>query len=653
MNKNFITWLLIAIIPICVFSAEPEQKQKKDIQEVFFAGVNLFQQGRYQEAIFAFKSFFEQEKELSLVQCEQGENPKTASLQTMEGYKISELYQQAANLYPMALWYCGYQEESLSSFNSFYKKELLNLQGLKNYTLAALKTKNYNRALELATESSSWYVAALAAFGLENWSTAEAFFQKALTESHDTSFPMEDFYLHYYLGLAQFRQGHWDVAFATLESLYADYPSHSLSWIAAQVAIHCATQLYYQEKSYSWWEKGIVLAEKLVASTAGGSSVEQGRDLRQLHLQAVLLTSGLYRDGGQNTKALALLHPYRRGQEEEALSCSLLTAEIYTSEGMFQEALNEYQYLEQVADKEGDLAQMAIYRQGEILYSLEDYLAAAKAFSLYRSTYPSGTYSEAALYFNGEALGKGGFLDQAILCHETMVQQFPTSSFVFPSKISLVDLYRTKGEYQQALHHGNQLLASHPEQARAAGIEGRVVELGLLEQGISSEKAALLSRYQMVGGSGTGEGRRLGVELAKLYLESSGEEALAESLLEAIFAAMGIGTSEDFDQKLERLETLIPRGEEETAAQGFFLLAHIHRQKEGYRQAAQLFLQAAQLYLIAGDTDFFQDSAAAALYRGAESFDVAGMKGDSRAVAQQLASLFPQSTWTQAAQIFL
>ena len=48
-----------------------------------------------------------------------------------------------------------------------------------------------------------------------------------------------------------------------------------------------------------------------------------------------------------------------------------------------------------------------------------------------------------------------------------------------------------------------------------------------------------------------------------------------------------------------------------------------------------------------------QEEAASALYRGAESFDVAGMVADSQAVARQLASLFPQSPWTKAAQIFL
>ena len=145
------------------------------------------------------------------------------------------------------------------------------------------------------------------------------------------------------------------------------------------------------------------------------------------------------------------------------------------------------------------------------------------------------------------------------------------------------------------------------------------------------QQASLLAEFIQVGRVETAQGRRLGLELAHFYVNSFGNEGEGEQLLLQILERGGAG-------------------EEQVAAGAASLLGNLYRGQNRYQEAAQYFLQAAQIYLELGN---LQEEAATALYRGAESFDVAGMSADSQAVARQLASLFPQSSWTKAAQIFL
>ena len=122
------------------------------------------------------------------------------------------------------------------------------------------------------------------------------------------------------------------------------------------------------------------------------------------------------------------------------------------------------------------------------------------------------------------------------------------------------------------------------------------------------------------------------MELALFYGPSSGKETQGEKLL------------------LQILDNC-SGGEEAVAAQASAMLGDLYRNQNKYKEAAKEFLRSAELYL---KTDrSFDEDAATALYRGAESFDVAGMKSDAKAVAQKLLQLFPESRWAQAGKIFL
>lgn len=606
----------------------------------FWAGVRHFRQQRFREAASSLRDFLG--------------DLRTAG----EESRCPSCREVAANLYGLSLLKAGAVQDARDVFRSFYQQGALDGRGLLNYALAALRSKDYELAARLAAEAQSaprhgaestdagWrnrcrYVAALAAFGMGEWSRSETLFQEI--DGAD-GLPHQGLYLQYYLGLAQFRQGRLEAACGTLEGLYRSHQGHPLGQEAARIAVRCALQLYHQKEDGAWWERAASLSRSLVEAAES----EQGRQ------EAVLLAAGVFRDGGRYQEALSLLEPYLGGQDDFSLYCRFLAAEVLTSQGLLREAAEEYLRLGEAArQSQGDgagLGDTATYRHGELLYSLGDYHAAADALAQYRKNYPAGNHADAALYFTGEALWKAGLLDQAILQHEALLQRHPSSSFVFSSMLGLMDLYKAKGEYSQAVGYGRRLLERFPQEAQAAGVEGRLAELLLLEQGMTGRQADLLSRYRLVGESGTQEGRRLGLELARLYLASPGGEEQAQAVLADVLSALGIAGGKG---DLALVESLVPFGEEDVAASGSFLLADAYRRTERYQEAGRLFLQAARFFLKAGREPSERESAAAALYRGAESFDVAGMRADSQEVARQLSALFPASPWTEAARIFL
>lgn len=556
----------------------------------------------------------------------------------------------AANVYGLALIKSGRQREAVQVVASFYEKGLLDEEGLYNCGLVALQGGDFQLAYEVFSQGANsvenpsfdfYYLAAISCFNLEKWQDSEVFLKKSLQQQRLARETMEGakkaFFQNYYLGLAQFRQGKLEASYNTLEPLCqlkgGAFQSASFAAEKRQaqaIAMHCALQLYFKTNATSWWKKGAVLAQNFV------NSAESPRQKQE----AVLLAAKIYGDGGQYQQALELLSPYIGGQDALSLSCRFLRCELLTSLGRLDEAIQAYGELAEICGSFHDgqqsqevvaLGDRASYRQGELLYSLGKNREAASAFALYRRHYPAGSYRDAALYFNGEALEKEGETHQAILQHETLLKQHPTSPYVFSSMVGLVDLYKKTGEYDRGLAVGNHVLSQFPQQAQEVNIQGKMAELRFLSQGMELNHAALLAEFQHAGKTGTVAGRKLGLELAHFYVNDFDGTDEGEMLLLRILEQCGVG-------------------EEAVAAGATSLLGDLYRSQNRYQEAAGYFLQAAQSYLAMGD---LHEEAAAALYRGAESFDAAGMTADSRAVAHQLATLFPKSPWTRAAKIFL
>ncbi|MBO5690895.1 MAG: tetratricopeptide repeat protein, partial [Spirochaetaceae bacterium] len=556
----------------------------------------------------------------------------------------------AANVYGLALIKSGRQREAVQAVASFYEKGLLDEEGLYNCGLVALQGGDFQLAYEVLSQGANsvenpsfdfYYLAAISCFNLGKWQDSEVFFKKSLQQQHLARETMEGakkaFFQNYYLGLAQFRQGKLEASYDTLEPLCqlkgGAFQSASFAAEKRQtqaIAQHCALQLYFKTNATSWWKKGAVLAQNFV------NSAESPRQKQE----AVLLAAKIYGDGGQYQQALELLSPYTGGQDDLSLSCRFLRCELLTSLGKLDEAIQAYGELAEICGSFHDgqqnqevvaLGDRAAYRQGELLYSQGKNREAASAFALYRRHYPAGSYRDAALYFNGEALEKEGETHQAILQHETLLKQHPSSPYVFSSMVGLVDLYKKTGEYDRGLAVGNHVLSQFPQQAQEVNIQGKMAELRFLSQGMELNHASVLAKFQQAGKTRTVAGRKLGLELAHFYVNDFEGADEGEMLLLKILEQCGAG-------------------EEAVAAGATLLLGDLYRGQNRYQEAAGYFLQAAQSYLAMGN---LQEEAASALYRGAESFDAAGMTADSRAVAHRLAALFPKSPWTRAAKIFL
>lgn len=556
----------------------------------------------------------------------------------------------AANVYGLALIKSGRQREAVQAVASFYEKGLLDEEGLYNCGLVALQGGDFQLAYEVFSQGANsvenpsfdfYYLAAISGFNLGKWQDSEVFFKKSLQQQRLARETMEGakkaFFQNYYLGLAQFRQGKLETSYNTLEPLCqlkgGAFQSASFAAEKRQaqaIAMHCALQLYFKTNATSWWKKGAVLAQNFV------NSAESPRQKQE----AVLLAAKIYGDGGQYQQALELLSPYTGGQDDLSLSCRFLRCELLTSLGKLDEAIQAYGELAEICGSFHDgqqnqevvaLGDRAAYRQGELLYSQGKNREAASAFALYRRHYPAGSYRDAALYFNGEALEKEGETHQAILQHETLLKQHPSSPYVFSSMVGLVDLYKKTGEYDRGLAVGNHVLSQFPQQAQEVNIQGKMAELRFLSQGMELNHASVLAKFQQAGKTGTVAGRKLGLELAHFYVNDFEGTNEGEMLLLQILEQCGAG-------------------EEVVAAGATSLLGDLYRGQNRYQEAAGYFLQAAQSYLAMGN---LQEEAASALYRGAESFDAAGMTADSRAVAHRLATLFPKSPWTRAAKIFL
>lgn len=672
------------------------------LQSQFWVGVDFFQEGQYQQAARSLKPVLD-------ACLRQQESALTKASFPLDSGQVAA----AANLYALSHIRLGRREEGLQSLAECYRLGILDGEGLLNYSRGVLEKKEFKLALQLAQEAcaaagrpsggsassqngAGWngrcnYVAALAAFGLGDWFQAEQFFGES--RRLDEAAFAENPYHQYYLGIAQFRQNKLEAAYQTLQNLHHSHGFHPVAGQAVQIAIHCALQLWQSQDnsrtSSHWWNKAAELARELV-HTASERQLQPDSLSRQ---QAVILAARIYSDGGRHQEALSLLEPYLERQDEHSLSCRFLAAEILASQGKSegsQETLElaaaAYGKLGEICSPSGAgtgasaefsidsrgiaqelraLGDTASYRQGELLYSMEKYRDAAQAFAFYRRNYPAGSHGDAALYFNGEALRREGFHDQAILLHETLLARYPESSFAFSSKVALMGLYKAKGEYQLALEQGRQLQTQFPQQAKTVDVEGQLEDLVLLEQGADSRTVELLHQYRAAGECGTREGRRLAVQLAARYRSSGQEVTAAERILLQLLDSLGLQADHVADGTDDRgLELTaageLPRrlaGEEELVAQGSYLLADLYRQEGRYRESAQLFLVSARFFLLAdngteegGDAG---EAAAAALYRGAESFDVAGLRADCRAVAHQLESLFPQSRWTSAVRIFL
>ena len=198
---------------------------------------------------------------------------------------------------------------------------------------------------------------------------------------------------------------------------------------------------------------------------------------------------------------------------------------------------------------------------------------------------------------------------------------FSESAFRADSLLRTAEVYEESGDFRKALNYYGELIATYPDEAKAAsaGLKSEKLRFLILGQGErEAELSAIISRK----GPETREGREAMYELARIYIYKSGsKQNLAPELLNELISL----TDED----------------PEYAAKAHYLYGEYYYRKNELQKAAESFLQTVLTF---PDN---RDLSAQALYRAAEMAIISGNKRDAEELVERIETLFPSSSWIE------
>lgn len=476
-----------------------------------------------------------------------------------------------------------------------------------NYAKVLLYSGRYRESQIEAARcrlSEANYVLGLAQFNTWSWPYAEKNFSLYLhsPEKKDEKFVS---YAQFYLGYSQYRQGKTEQAYEALSDFVKKYPGHELFWSAQIAAANAAIQNDEPEKA-------AVHAEAAVKTAVDTAQTEE----------AVLLSAEIYSDTGKYSQALAVLEPYTKRSDEFGMKSMYKTGQIYEKMSDLSMADETYKSLAQKFGGE-KLSEEAIYRRGEMFFAAGQYDEAISRFNEYTKKYPAGSFVDAAWYFTAESYARTDNTERAILQNRALVKKFPDSTYLYSSCKNLIELYRSQGDYTEAIKYARFLIEKYGDQARNDGISEISSELEKLHSGKSEAIVQKENEFEKNGGENSTAGRITGTELVALYSST------------AAFSRNAVVLAE----KLLPLQKKNLQGESLYAAQNAQFLGKMYRRSERNKNAADLYLLAAEYFRMNSQ----DDDAASALYGAYDSFRAAGLSGDAEATAQTLRALYPDS----------
>lgn len=516
-------------------------------------------------------------------------------------------------LYARALAKTGRLSEADAVFFSLGEAGGLANEGRIDYAKTLLISGHLISAGSQSSKASggeALYLNALALFNRRQWADAESGFTKSIASS-GVSVQYKQF-AQFYLGYAQYRQGKYEQAYSSLLKFQSDNPMHQLAFAARMTAARAAVQ----NENYS---QAFPLADEAIRTAPSEQSKQE----------AVLLSAGIYADAKKYDDALSKLASYTQLHTDFGIQCRSQTAQIYVQKQDYKSA--DAVYASIASEKsQNQLVEESSYKRGELAYTTERYVDAIPLFESYRSSYPQGKFYDAALYFTADSLVRTGSNDRAILMYTQLIKSSSESTYRYGAEKNLVTLYEAAGDYDNALSLAQSVLGEYGEQARIDGIADKMKELKSLGKGEDSQIVRKRAEYEAAGGNRTAKGRALGTELAELYASSPSSQKQALSFAEQLFA----------EQKKNIAD------ESSFAARTAMILGSQYRMQNGNKTAANYYLSAAEYFRMNSDSG----NAARALYGAVESFDAAGLYGDSKETAKTLAKLYPDSRQSQAAQ---
>ncbi|MCX7788257.1 MAG: tetratricopeptide repeat protein [Spirochaetes bacterium] len=263
----------------------------------------------------------------------------------------------------------------------------------------------------------------------------------------------------------------------------------------------------------------------------------------------------------------------------------------------------------------------SLYRRGETFYASKRYREAKVAFSQYRSMLPRGVSMDRTLYWEGMASYRVGEPYAAVLLWERLIWEYPRSTLRSEALIQVSTVLSELGEYSGSLRYLKQLAQEYPEEGRSDTIQRRIRELELLQTGATDREASLKVQLEESNGVTTERGRRIAIELVKLYLyEMGGKRA---------------------EEEAERwLKEILAQGEQKELSEVKFLMGDLSRLRGNLLEAATYYGEAASSPT--ADTDLVTR----ALYQAVKVLALAGRQEEARKYFEVLQKRFPESPWT-------
>ena len=593
---------------LCSYSA-----YAKDFEKSIFYGEKLLKENfnftEKEEQVFYWYGFSllklnQTEKALEVVS--KIPEPSFASETLKAKMKFSKNSNDFSNLY----------EKNKTSQIAYENFIIENLFLGKTEFLTSQKSNQKNNLHFNNLETKNYYLG-LAYYLEENWKTCISFMDEHLKSSNEKK-DFAQFYKAYSLFMLQENKESFDLFLECANTLPEKTKFKSL-YFASQ----CALALYNENPdnldAKEWLEKSIQ-----VSKAACDLSIPENQKL-----DCLIYLCQLYSLSSDYETAINLILPYSTKKDETSLKCLYILADLYKKSNQIEKADQVYQQLASEWQN-SEIAQESVFLQGQLFYENSRWGEASDKFSAYRKTYPNGKFYLQACYYNGVALKKLGNDNLAILLLKECAVAKETSEYSFISLVELMDIYRQKGDYENAVTAGRTLLKKFPEQAKEKNIQKNIEEIIYLASGETEKNATLIATYSREGGMKTLQGRLAGFQLGQSYISALSTKEEGFKLLQEFILSVPSNSSE-----VQEIENL---------AKSYYLLGTYFREKLQYKDASKNFLLAAQYF-----ASFDKDFACRSLYGAVESFDCDSSFADSKQTYLTMKEKYPKSQWTTRA----
>ncbi len=484
------------------------------------------------------------------------------------------------------------------------------LQDLYKISLAieSFYQKDFSKSLKISQSVKNDYadyLSGLNCINLKNWKKAISYFESFLKKN-----PNDEYLAMFYKGYAEFSINLCENSLASFDDYLNNVNRKKIinskyEKLAYQYSIRNAINLQNKEKV-------IELSEKLLDLT---------KDYNEKVKMAIFVAE-IYSDFADYQKAINVLQPYTKDFSEKNMNAIFTLAKLYENNKDYSKAHSVYTSIYTKFPK-NEYAPQALFQQAHLYYSLKEYDKAEDCFYDFIYKFPNDENLPAAMYYCSDCYLKNGKKQNALMMCNTIVKSYPDCTYEYASYKNLVFILYDLQDYGAALETANLLIKKYPEQVVSDGIVEKQKELNKIVSGTDKEIAKKYAEYTKLGNNSV-KGRILGTELVALYMKNNSESQEAFNLA----------------NELVKLQT----SESETyyKAQNYENLAHYYKNKNEYKNAADMFLQATEFYRV---TDKIKP--AETLYLGTECFNLAGMFSDAEETAQLLINLYPNTEYAK------